>query len=123
MKAFLRNFMIDYAATGARIKRLRLKNHLTQEQLSEMIGLSPKHISNIETSNAHPSIETLVALSNVLHTSMDFLLMNDIKQNQEELFLKELQDLLSDCTPDEKTELLEITRSIKSILRKNRSKK
>lgn len=115
--------MIDYAATGSRIKRLRLKNHLTQEQLSEKVELSPKHISNIETNNARPSLETLVTLSNILHTSLDYLLMNNINERQEQLFSEELSDLLSDCTPDEKSELLEIMYSIKKILKKNRSGK
>ena len=34
---------------GARIKEARLRKHLSQAQLAELLGLTPPYISNIET--------------------------------------------------------------------------
>ena len=65
--------MIDYLAIGKRIKRLRIQKHMTQEQLGNSIGLSAKHVSNIETNNAHPSLEALIQIANALECSLDCL--------------------------------------------------
>ena len=39
---------IDYVAVGKRIRELRRKQGITQLELSEMINVSPPHMSNIE---------------------------------------------------------------------------
>ena len=44
---------LDYKAIGKRIKIARIKADLTQEKLSEMVGVSPTHLSNIETGTRH----------------------------------------------------------------------
>ena len=40
---------LDYKAIGKRIKIARINADMTQEQLSEAVGLSPTHLSNIES--------------------------------------------------------------------------
>ncbi|TWT04781.1 helix-turn-helix domain-containing protein [Planomicrobium sp. CPCC 101079] len=54
---------------GAKIKRLRLKNGLTQEELGERTDLSKGFISQLERDMNSPSIETLFSLLEVLGTS------------------------------------------------------
>ena len=39
---------MNQKAIGRRIKNAREKKHLTQEQLAELVDLSPMHISVIE---------------------------------------------------------------------------
>lgn len=51
---------------GKRLKELRLKNKLTQEELAEKIGLSSKTLSQIEVGNNFVSAETLDLLCNAL---------------------------------------------------------
>ena len=46
---------LDYKAIGKRIKIARIKADLTQEKLSEMVGVSPTHLSNIETGTTRVS--------------------------------------------------------------------
>lgn len=61
-------------AIGYRIKLAREQAGLTQEQLAEKIGRSTQFISTIERGVAGPSIETIIRLCSVLHTTSDFLL-------------------------------------------------
>ena len=39
---------MDQAAIGSRIKAARERAHLTQEQLAEIVDISPTHMSVIE---------------------------------------------------------------------------
>lgn len=43
---------LDYKAIGKRIKIARIKKNLTQEAIADKIGITPQHVSNIETGNA-----------------------------------------------------------------------
>jgi transcriptional regulator with XRE-family HTH domain len=54
---------------GTKIKRLRLKNGLTQEELGERTDLSKGFISQLERDMNSPSIETLFSLLEVLGTT------------------------------------------------------
>lgn len=47
---------LDYKAIGKRIKIARIKADLTHEKLAEMSGLSPTHMSNIETGTTRVSM-------------------------------------------------------------------
>jgi len=79
---------IDYAGIGKRIKMFRQKLGLSQEQLSEQAGLTPAHLSHIETGNTKASLPTLVNLAEALGVSMDDLLVDSIdKTKHVSLFL------------------------------------
>ena len=57
---------IDYKDIGQRIKRLRVERGLTQERLSEAIGVGPSHMSHIESGSTVPSLEVFISILNVL---------------------------------------------------------
>lgn len=59
---------------GNRISMLRKLQNLTQDELAERIHVSKDHISRIERGIRACSLESLIDLSNELHTSTDFLL-------------------------------------------------
>ena len=61
-------------AVGARIKAARKGARLTQEQLAEIIGISAKNLSFIETGRFGAGLETLVKICTALHVSADSLL-------------------------------------------------
>ena len=111
--------MINYAAIGKRIKRLRIQKHLTQEALGDKIGISAKHVSNIETNNAHPSIETLVELANVLECSLDYLVLENIVETQEVNYNQEFINIMKSCTSHEKRLLIEFMYALKKVLKEN----
>ena len=52
--------------TGDRIKELRMKRLLTQEELAEMTGIAAATLSRIENNLHSPSISTLKALTQAL---------------------------------------------------------
>ena len=57
---------MDYYAIGQRIRKIRKARNLSQEQLSEMVGISITHMSHIETGNTKLSLPVLVDLANAL---------------------------------------------------------
>jgi len=54
---------------GKKIKEKRLERNLTQEQLAEQIGISPKSLSQIELGNNFVSAENLEMICNALSIS------------------------------------------------------
>ncbi len=59
---------------GERIRELRLKEHLTQGQLGERVGLTYKGVSSIENGERGTTLDKLVALAQYFHVSTDYLL-------------------------------------------------
>lgn len=64
-------------AIGTRIKSARHDAGMTQEQLAELIDVSPHYIYEIERGSKAMSIQTLEKLSIALHQSIDFLFWGD----------------------------------------------
>ena len=60
---------LDYKAIGKRIKIARIKKNLTQEAIADKIGITPQHVSNIETGNAC-SIHFFINVHNSLSSSI-----------------------------------------------------
>jgi transcriptional regulator with XRE-family HTH domain len=70
--------MVDYVAMGRRLKMKRRSKKLSQEQLAKAVNISPSFYGNIERGLRIPSIDTLVALANVLGVGTDFLLADSV---------------------------------------------
>lgn len=66
--------MIDYKDFGRRVRTLRRKLSLTQEELAEQVGISASFLGHIERGSRIASLETLVLLCNTLQTSPQHLL-------------------------------------------------
>ena len=62
---------------GARLKDLRLTNHMTQSDLGKAINVTKVSICCYEKGTRLPSLETLVHLSEVFKVSIDYLLGSD----------------------------------------------
>ena len=65
--------MINYTLLGKRIKKYRRKQGLTQAELAEIVGVSPNHISKIETASTKLSLEVFVGIADALKVSADQL--------------------------------------------------
>ena len=59
---------------GNKFQEYRLKNNLTQNQVSELTGLEPRHISQIERGLSKGSIDTLLKLCNAYKITPDIVL-------------------------------------------------
>ena len=59
---------------GNNLKKIRLDNDLTQEELAKKINTSRSNIANYENDKNMPSVDILEKMSKVLNCSIDFLL-------------------------------------------------
>lgn len=61
-------------STGKRIKDLRLKRGLTQDQIADKLGMNRANFSNYERDVALPPSDTLAQIARMLTTTTDYLL-------------------------------------------------
>ena len=67
-----------------RLKELRKRNRITQEQLAEAIGLERSSIGKYEgNQNVFPSVDVLKAIADYFQVSTDYLLGRDISYSLE----------------------------------------
>ena len=59
---------------GKRLYELRTSHSLNQKQLGEIVGLSHKAISTMESGTRYTTIEKLVQLADYFDVSSDYLL-------------------------------------------------
>jgi len=111
---------VDYKDIGQRIKQKRIEKGLTQEQLSELIGVGPSHMSHIESGSTVASFEVFIAILNALECSADALLCREITASKPILH-SWLSDLVADCDQTEIKILSDIVTSAKESLRKNKT--
>ena len=96
----------DRLAVGERLRRKRILLNMTQDEMAEKINRAPKYYADIERGNCGMSLETLLALSNTLNLSLDYLLLGDIKKERETRHTQEtaaVLNLLDNC--DEKNRI------------------
>jgi len=70
---------IDYPEIGKRISFRRKELRLTQEELSDLTGISINQISNLENSHSVPTIDSILKLSKALGTTPDYFLLGITK--------------------------------------------
>lgn len=109
---------LDYKAIGKRIKITRIKGELTQEKLSEMAGVSPTHLSNIETGTTRVSLSTLVSIANALKVTSDDLLCDNIVKAKVQIE-NDIALLLDDCDEYELRVIRDIAAATKETLRRD----
>ena len=112
------HMVVDYDAIGVRIRKVRTKANMTQEVLAERAGLTPVHISNIETGNTKLSLPAIINIANALGVSVDELLCDNVVRSTH-VFNKEAQELLADCSPYDIRILVDILKASKEALRKD----
>lgn len=108
--------ILDYLTVGQKIKNLRISKNLTQAQLAEIIGLSTSYMSYLENGIKFISVETMIAISNALGCSPDYLLAESLEQYKNG-FAGELSLLLEDCSAYECRVLLDNLKSLKTAMR------
>ena len=73
---------------------------ITQEQLADMVSVSPTHLSNIETGSTRVSLTTIVKVANALNVTVDDLLCDNLVKARPQ-FERDMQSLLDDCNDHE----------------------
>lgn len=58
---------------GRRLRKIRKAKNLMAKEVAAAVDLSQSALSQIETGNVGPSIETMVAVADFLDVSLDYL--------------------------------------------------
>jgi len=91
---------IDYKAIGKRVRELRTKQDLSQEQLALRASITSVYLSNVENGHGKGSLPTFLKIANALGCGVDALLCDNINDNRQ-IYEEQLGTLLSDCSDDE----------------------
>ena len=92
--------MVDF---GNRLKTLRIRENMTQQQLANKLGLTKSVISAYETDLRLPSYDVLIHIAKIFNVTSDFLLGLEQKQEID----------LSGLTKDEIEALLNLIKAMK----------
>lgn len=100
----------DKLLIGKKIKRVRAARKITQESFSEMIGLEPSSLSNIETGKSYPSMQTILNIINKFGIKPQELFDYDYF-NDESMLEAEIIEIIKRQSYDKKQILYRIIKS------------
>lgn len=101
---------MDYKKLGKRIREERLRLNLTQEHLSEDIGISTAYLGQIERGERNITLDKLITLTNRLGVTVDFLLNDYVTAANEDLYQKIMLQLFDGRSTKEKELAVNIVR-------------
>lgn len=107
--------MLDYVEIGQKIRILRKKRNLSQEQLAEKVWISTTHMSHIETGSTKLSLPVLVDLARVLEVGTDEILSMPAHSEKTEA-VDAIVKTLDSCTPQQARVLKEILLAAKNAM-------
>lgn len=102
---------------GEHIKHYREAKDLSQEQLAEILDISVRHLSAIETGARGISLNLLIDAANALDVSSDDLLTDNL-QHSTSVIATEWYELMHDCSANGKAILLGMLKHLKALLSK-----
>lgn len=77
---------------GKRISEIRRSHNITQEKLSDMLNISPKHVSHTECGTSCLSLKNLIEFCNIFNCSLDYIVFG----KKEDTVLSKLPDEIVD---------------------------
>lgn len=86
---------MEKGALGNAIRAARIKMNLTQEQVAEMVDISPVHYMHLESEHRMPSVKVLFKLCDILNLSLDNLMFLSTNNS---LLIQELNNYAHKCT-------------------------
>ena len=106
--------MIDYMLIGKRIKTARKEVNITQEKLSELLGITPEHLSRLERGVTNAGLEIIAKIAENLSVEPEKLLFGAISSSQ--FYQKpELDELLKKCSPEKINIIVQIAKMISEL--------
>ena len=70
---------------GNRIKKIREKSGMSQEELADKIFVSRQTLSNWENNKFYPDIESITLMGNIFDVSLDDFIKGDIKEMKKKI--------------------------------------
>ena len=105
---------------GKRIQKTRKEKGLSQSALAELINISTPYLSDIENGKVSYSVTILMDITEALQVSADWLLRSNTPTTNT-IQLQEVNNVLSDCTPEEAESLLHLLTETKKAIRKSKT--
>jgi transcriptional regulator with XRE-family HTH domain len=106
---------------GEKIKTLRKRQGLSQEELAERVEINSTHLSRLETGKYQPSIDVLKRLAEALEVSADHLLSAEAEEPAEvHIRNKPLADRIRLIDSLEESDQQALIQVIDSMLTKHR---
>jgi transcriptional regulator with XRE-family HTH domain len=84
---------VDYVQLGERIREKRINTGLSQNVISEKVGLSESFYGHIERGDRKLSVESLAKIADYLDLSLDFLLLESNRSGNNKWLQSELDNL------------------------------
>ena len=98
---------VDYSLLGDRIKKSRKQKHLTQEEMSEQLGVTVGYISQIERGITKPNLEMLSRISACLECDLAFCI-SGVNGKQPHYLEDDLSEKFSMLSPEQKRFVLKL---------------
>lgn len=70
--------LVNKKQLGKKIKIAREEHKYTQFELSEILGISPNYLGDIERGVKKPSLEVLIRICNTMKLSLDYLFSDSL---------------------------------------------
>ena len=99
----------DPNAIGNRIFTLRTNAKLSQEKLAEKLGVSHRHLGDLERGSSNGSVKILIDIAEYFHVSMDYLLLG--RDPSRDQFQNELQAAIDHLETDQRSFIITSTRN------------
>lgn len=96
---------------GKRIQELRKKKKLTQDQLAELIDVTPHFLSSLERGVYNIKLDTLVQIINHLDCSADDIFC-DVINNGYKQRASRLSDSIEKLPPEEQNRILDVVEAL-----------
>ena len=106
---------MDQIKVGAFLKHLRKEKGITQEKLSEELGVSGRTISRWETGKNMPDISLLVEIAEFFDVSIHEIIKGERKSEDMKEEEKEVAETMSDYAKAEKEQLVKSIRNMSII--------
>ena len=79
------SYNVDWKSVGSFIRKARESRNLKQKDLAEILSLDDKYLSEIEGGKAAPSLPLLIAISDNLKISVQFLIRGNEEHSEESI--------------------------------------
>lgn len=109
--------LVDKVALGRRIKAMRQNLGMTQEEFAERLNCTNSHLGKIENGKDGISIELLVSVANMLHTTVDQLLL-DSYDYKEQVIMRDLYERIDKFPVKTKILTCDLLRQLVDIIEK-----
>ena len=95
-----------------RIRELRLRAHMSQQELGQQLGVSAVAVGKWERGQTQPDIATLTRLADIFHTTIDDLCGHSAPAPAEEGSIHVMTRAFRQLTPDEQEKYLAVGRAL-----------